>query len=113
MLMKLAFTIFAGGVLAYFALPDQEAGLRMLGFSTAFLILSLAAVSVIAFLTHKLGRYRLPSSLQVSSCDDDLPLHDAAKPDRSPWSTSGVNPKDPNLIWQYRLNDRRVGRFKL
>ncbi|WP_244731009.1 hypothetical protein [Mesorhizobium sp. 113-3-3] len=85
----------------------------MLSFSTAFLILCLATVSVIAFLTHKLGRYRLPSSLQLSRCDDDLPLHDAAKPDRSAWSTSGVNPKDPNLIWQYRLNDRRLGRFEL
>ncbi|WP_027054611.1 hypothetical protein [Mesorhizobium erdmanii] len=114
MLIRFAFAIFAGGVLAFFALPDQEAGIRMLSFSTAFLILSLAAVCVIAFLTRKLGRYyRLRSSLQPSRCDDDLPLHDAAKFERSSWSTSGVNPKDPNLIWQYRLNDRRLGRFKL
>ncbi|RVD07788.1 MAG: hypothetical protein EOS73_32000 [Mesorhizobium sp.] len=111
MLMRFAFAIFAGGVLAFFALPDQEAGLRMLSFSTAFLILSLAAVCVIAFLTRKLGRYR--SSLQPSRCDDDPPLHDAAKFERSAWSTSGVNPKDPNLMWQYCLNDRRLGRFKL
>ncbi|RVC87498.1 MAG: hypothetical protein EOS31_12005 [Mesorhizobium sp.] len=113
MFMRFAFAIFAGGVLAFFALPDQEAGFRMLSFSTAFLILSLAAVCVIAFLTRKLGRYRLRSSLQPSRCDDDLPLHDAAKFERSAWSTSGVNSKDPNLIWQYCLNDRRLGRFKL
>ncbi|MER9319683.1 hypothetical protein NKI31_30035 [Mesorhizobium sp. M0659] len=113
MLMRFAFAIFAGGVLASFALPDQEAGLRLLSFSTAFLILSLAAVCVIEFLTRSIGRYRLRSSLQPSRYDDDLPLHDAAKFERSAWSTSGVNPKDPNLVWQYRVNDQRLGRFKL
>ncbi|MER8823239.1 hypothetical protein NKH70_26230 [Mesorhizobium sp. M0991] len=113
MFMRFAFAIFAGGVLAFFALPDQEAGLRMLSFSTAFLILSLAAVCVIEFLTRSIGRYRLRSPLQPSRCDDDLPLHDAAKVERSAWSTSGVNPKDSKLAWQYRVNDQRLGRFKL
>ncbi|MER9312180.1 hypothetical protein NKI51_23130 [Mesorhizobium australicum] len=113
MFMRFAFAIFAGGVLAFVALPDQEAGLRMLSFSTAFLILSLSAVCVIEFLTHSIGRHRLRSSLQLSRCDDDLPLHDAAKFERSAWSTSGVNPQDPKLAWQYRVNDQRLGRFKL
>lgn len=113
MFMRFAFAIFAGGVLAFFALPDQEASLRMLSFSTAFLILSLAAVCVIEFLTRSIERYRLRSSLQPSRCDDDLPLHDAAKVERSAWSTSGVNPKDSKLAWQYRVNDQRLGRFKL
>ncbi len=113
MFMRFAFAIFAGGVLAFFALPDQEAGLRMLSFSTAFLILSLAAVCVIELLTHSIGRYRLRSPLQPSRCDDDLPLHDAAKVERPARSTSGVNPEDSKVAWQYRVNDQRLGRFRL
>lgn len=113
MFVRFAFAIFAGGVLAFFALPDREASLRMLNFSTACLILSLAAVCVIELLTRSLVRYRPRSSLQPPRCDDDLPLHDAAKVERSAWSTSGVNPKDSKLVWQYRVNDQRLGRFKL
>ncbi|MGX5805919.1 hypothetical protein ACWGS9_32600 [Bradyrhizobium sp. Arg314] len=34
-------------------------------------------------------------------------------PRHSDWSTSGVDSNDPNLVWQYRLNDLRSDRFEL
>ncbi|MGX5845004.1 hypothetical protein ACWGTI_30440 [Mesorhizobium sp. ArgA1] len=113
MLMKLALAIFTGGVLAYFTLPDQEAGLRVLCFSTTFLILAFAAACVIEFLMHRTWLCRLRAPLQPSSLDDELPLLGTAKPRHSDWSTSGVDSKDPNLVWQYRLNDSRSDRFEL
>lgn len=102
MFTKIAFTIFAGGVLAYFVLPDQEAGFRMLGFSTAFLILAVATACVIAFLNRLVVRSRFSAPLQRSRVDDGLSSRNTVKAD---WSTSGVNPSDPNQVWQYRLND--------
>ncbi|MGX5832048.1 hypothetical protein [Mesorhizobium sp. 43Arga] len=113
MLMKLALTIFTGGVLAYLTLPDRDAGLRVLGFSTIFLILAFALICVIEFLIHRTRRYRLRTPLQPSRLDDDLPMPGTARPRRSDWSTSGVDSKDPNQVWQYRLNDLRSGRFEL
>ena len=107
MFVKFALTIFAGGVLAFFSLPDQEAGFRVFVFSTAFLILVFAAGRIIESFGHKNERYRTP---QMSSrYETDLSSRDAPKAD---WSTSGVDPRDPNLTWQYRLNDQRLGRLR-
>ncbi|AVA23919.1 hypothetical protein NXC24_PA00276 (plasmid) [Rhizobium sp. NXC24] len=110
MLMKLALTVFAGSVLGFLALPDHDAGLRMLGFSTAFLIATFAVVRVIELLARGIERRQFRPRQQPARFNDELPFRNPSEPD---WSTSGVDPNDLNLVWQYRLNDLRLGRFEL
>ncbi len=111
MLIKFAFVIFCGGVLAIFALPDHEAGFRLFAFSTIFLILSFVATSITDYASRKLSRSRHARVGVASPEADDLPTDPASQTDRSDWSQSGVDPSDPAMVWQYRTNDQRLGRF--
>lgn len=113
MIIPFAFIVFCGGVLAFFALPDNDVALRVLTFSTAFSIALCALALVFVALSQKLGNYQRGrrTNRLSTSFDDDYGTGDVTSSARSDWATSGVNPSDPALSWQYRQNDARLGRF--